>query len=109
MAIQVSEKNGITIIAIQDDMTIYTASEQKAQLSKYLHSGSELQINLAGVSEMDSAGLQLLLWLKQEAGRNSINLGLVKHSQAVVEVLELLNLTGHFGDPVIISANWNAS
>ena len=109
MAIQVSEKNGITIIAIQDDMTIYTASEQKAQLSKYLHSGRELQINLAGVSEMDSAGLQLLLWLKQEAGRNAIKLSLVRHSQAVVEVLELLNLTGHFGDPVVISANWNAS
>ncbi|MGD7033680.1 MAG: anti-sigma factor antagonist [Gammaproteobacteria bacterium HGW-Gammaproteobacteria-10] len=109
MAIEVSEKNGITIIAIQDDMTIYTASEQKARLSKYLQSGRELQINLSGVSEMDSAGLQLLLWLKQEAGRNAIKLSLVRHSQAVVEVLELLNLTGHFGDPVVISANWNAS
>lgn len=109
MSIEVSEKKGMTIIAIQDDMTIYTASEHKARLSKYLQSGRELQINLAGVSEMDSAGLQLLLWLKQEAGRNQIKLSLVRHSQAVVEVLELLNLTGHFGDPVVISANWNAS
>ncbi|GAB4254069.1 MAG: STAS domain-containing protein [Methylomicrobium sp.] len=109
MAIKVNEKNGIKVISIEDDMTIYTASEQKAELSKYLQPGRELQINLAGVSEMDSAGLQLLLWIKQEALRKELKLSLVRHSQAVVEVLELLNLTGHFGDPVVISANWKAS
>lgn len=105
MTINAVDQNGTVHIAIQGDMTIYTASEQKNQLAGYLKPKRELQIDLAAVSEIDSAGLQLLLWLKQEAGQ----LSLINHSRAVVEVLELLHLTAHFGDPIVLSSHWKTS
>lgn len=86
-------------------MTIYTAMEQKNKLIEYLTPDHELQIDLSAVQEIDSAGLQLLLWLKQEAPR----LNLIHHSRAIVEILELLNLASHFGDPIVLSSDWKTS
>jgi anti-anti-sigma factor len=105
LAINVIDKDGIFHIAIQGEMTIYTAVEQKNKLIECLKPDHELCIDLSAVSEIDSAGLQLLLWLKQEAPR----LNLIHHSRAVVEVLELLNLASHFGDPIIFSSHWKTS
>ena len=107
MAIEIKQqKKGVTQLAIQGEMTIYTALEQKKALSPHLHANNALQIDLSGVNEIDSAGLQLLLFVKRESAEHQIKLSLIQHSQVVVEVLELLNLTKHFGDPVVISANW---
>ena len=105
MTIEASDHNGITTIAIQGEMTIYTALEQKNQLADYIKPNQTIQIDLAGVSEIDSAGLQILLWLKQEIAQ----LALINHSRAVVDVLELLNLTTHFGDPIVLSSHWKTS
>lgn len=107
MTINAETKAGVTHLAVQDDMTIYSALSQKDELAPHLHTAQEIHINLEAVNEIDSAGLQLLLWLKQEAMQKNIPLQLVSHSEAVVEVLELLNLTTFFGDPVVISANWS--
>lgn len=109
MAITVKHrKKGVTQLAIQDEMTIYTVLEQKLALVEHLKAAKELQIDLSGVGEIDSAGVQLLLYLKREAARHNVKLGLIQHSQGVVEVLELLNLSKHFGDPIVISADWKS-
>jgi len=102
-------KEGVTEVTIEDEMTIYTSLEQKTNLSEYLKPDIHLQINLSQVSDIDSAGLQILLFLKQESITLNFKFSLVEHSQAVVEVLELLNLGGHFGDPIVISADWGKS
>jgi anti-anti-sigma factor len=110
LAIEVKQqKEGVIHLAIQDEMTIYSVLEHKGQLSNYLKSAKEMHIDLAQVTEIDSAGLQLLLFLKQEAVSRGIALSLTQHSEAVVEVLELLNLSKHFGDPIVISADWKSS
>ena len=86
-------------------MTIYNVSEQKNKLIEFLSSAIELQVDLSAVTEIDSAGLQLLLWLKQEV----TNLKLINHSQAVVNVFQLLNLAMYFGDPIVLSSHWKTS
>jgi len=103
------QKKGVTHLAIQGEMTIYTAREQKQVFSEHLNTNKELQIDLSEVDEIDSAGLQLLMFIKREAVAHGIKLSLIRHSQAVVEVLELLNLSKHFGDPIILSADWKTS
>lgn len=109
MAIAVKQQqHGVTHVLIQDEMTIYTVLEQKHALLKHLMAAKDVQIDLSGVGEIDSAGVQLLMFLKQEAASHNIKLSLVQHSQPVVEVLELLNLSKHFGDPIVISANWKS-
>ena len=54
---------------ITGEMTIYTAAEQKGQLLAYINSAQELEINLSQVTELDSAGTQLLIMAKLEAAR----------------------------------------
>lgn len=110
MAIELKQKHKSLIqLSIQDEMTIYTALEQKNTLSEHLKTNTDIQIDLSGVSEIDSAGLQILLFLKREAIDRNIKLSLTQHSQAVIEVFEMLNLSKHFGDPIVLSANWKKS
>ena len=53
-------------LALRDDMTIYQAQAQKEQLLAALAATPHLELDLSGVGEMDTAGLQLLLLLKRE-------------------------------------------
>lgn len=90
--------------AIEGEMTIYNALALKDQLLAPLDRCAHMVIDLAGVSEIDAAGLQLLVMAKTEAGARGIGLSLVGHSPAVLEVLELCNLENFFGDPVMIGS-----
>lgn len=90
---------------IQGEMTIYTAAGQKNELLAFIESGSALEINLSQVSELDTAGTQILILAKQEAARAQKNLRFVMPSDAVLDVLELANLTTAFGDPLFISGD----
>lgn len=110
MAIDVKQqKKGSIHLAVRDEMTIYSVREQKRRLFDYLKSAKELQIDLGEVTEIDGAGVQLLMFLKQEAAHRNIKFSLTQHSRTVVEVLEMLNLSKHFGDPIVISADWTSS
>ena len=90
-------------LTIDGELTIFTAAEQKKQLLDFLHSGQALEINLANVSEIDTAGLQLLILVKREAVQANKKLSFVMHSQVVLEILELANLTSVFGDQVVLA------
>ncbi len=110
MAINVTEKSdSATHIMMADEMTIYTALEQKNELLPHLKADQQLQLDLSGVSEIDSAGMQLLIHMKQKAKELNNDFSLVHHSQAVVEVIGLFNLTSFFGDPIVITADRSAS
>jgi anti-anti-sigma factor len=89
--------------AIEGELTIYTASTLKASLLTFLNSGDELEINLAEVTEIDTAGLQLLILIKREAAKAGKLLSFVMHSNVVLETLELANLTSAFGDQVMLT------
>lgn len=64
-----------------------------------------LEVGLANVTEMDSAGLQVLILAKREAVRQGKRLALSQHSPAMTELIELYNLAGWFADPLIIPAS----
>jgi len=110
MSAKASKNDGIMQLSIKDDMTIYNAESLKETLLGFCHPGTkELQIDLSAVAEIDSAGLQLLLLLKAEAQKRGFVLRLLRHSEAVIEVFELLKLGMYFGDPIVIPANWTKS
>jgi anti-sigma B factor antagonist len=89
--------------AITGELTIYTAAAEKHSLQAFLDTGDELELNLSQVSEMDSAGLQVLIALKQEAARCKKNLRYTMHSKAVLDVLEMSNMMSNFGDQVVLT------
>lgn len=89
-------------LAIEGDFTIFAAQALKERLLAALNEGKELEVDLSQVSEMDSAGLQLMVATKREAGNRDQALRFVGHSPTVVDTLDLTDLSGHFGDPVLI-------
>ena len=95
-----ADSNAVRQLAMAQDMTIYHAQEQKAQLLGALAEGTTLELDLAQVAEMDTAGLQLLLLVKREAARAGKTLRLTAHSPAVREVIEFTHLAAYFGDDV---------
>lgn len=96
------ESQGCTA-RIEGEMTIYTAAGIKPALLSLLEGDGEAELDLSQVSEIDTAGMQLLLLAKREASRAGKQLRLVSHSPAIVECLDMCNLTALFGDQVILS------
>jgi len=93
-----------TQLSLTEDLTIYNAIELKQKLLGALENDGDLELNLAQVGEMDTAGLQLLILLKMEAQRAGKSVRIVAHSQAVRSIIEFCNLGARFGDPLIIPA-----
>ena len=104
MPIRVEAKDDLSLLHIEDEMTIYTAAQLKEGLLPHLATRVELEINLSHVSEIDSTGLQLLILIKREAARAGLTLHLTEHSRAVLETFDLCNLAAYFGDPLVLSA-----
>ena len=88
-------------LRIEGELTIFRAAELKAVL---LAEPPPQDIDLSAVSEMDTAGLQLLMAAKAAASRQQRTLRLLAHSPAVLEVFELLNVAAYFNDPLVMEA-----
>lgn len=86
-------------LGIEGEMTIYTAAQLYAELAPFLALASPLDIDLSQVTEIDGAGLQLLMLAKRETLRTGVALQLRGHSPAVLEVFELCDLGGTLGHP----------
>ncbi len=95
--------NGQATLQLTGALTIYTAAEAKAEIPARMAKAGTQTLDLSGVEELDTAGVQLLLWLKREAANQGKALVLAHHSPAVLEILDLLKLTATFGDPILLS------
>ena len=91
------------VLRIDGEMTIYRAAELKPLLLDALAKTPVLQVDLAGVTELDTAGLQVLMLVKQTATATERELRLVGHSPAVIEIFEMLDLASYFGDALVIA------
>ena len=94
---------------INENMTIYNATAQKQMLLEALENCQELDLDLSQVSEMDTAGFQVLLLAKREALKANKTVRLTAHSKVVTELLDLYNMASYFGDPMVIPAQENAT
>jgi ABC-type transporter Mla MlaB component len=95
--------NGRPSLELAGDLTIYEVTGIQGQLADQIGRHPALELNLAGVTALDTAGAQLLVWLKRSAAARGACLTLVHHSPAVVEVVDHLHLAGILGDPILIT------
>lgn len=94
----------MTGLAIQhvefgDEFTIISASEWYQRLRPLLETGSDLRLEMARVTEFDTAGLQLLLAARAEAQRLGSVVTVVDPSEAVRNVLSLVHLADPASEP----------
>lgn len=89
MSITVEKNNDSCKVKIQGEMNIFNSVELKQSLLNSLIDSSELTIDLSEVSEMDTAGFQLLVMLKLEADCLSKGFRIVSPSPSAQTVMEL--------------------
>lgn len=92
----------IAHLVLDGEINIYRAADLKLEVLAALRAAPVLEIDLAGVTELDTAGLQVLMLAKRTATQEQRELRLLNHSPAVVDVVEMLNLGAFFGDAVLI-------
>lgn len=93
-------------LRIEGELTIFRAMELKPAL---LPTPPLDEIDLSGVTDIDSAGVQLLMLAKKTAAASNRELRIVGHSPAVIEVFELLNVAAYFGDHLVMDSKTKAS
>jgi anti-anti-sigma factor len=97
-----TNQDGIARIALEGELTIYRAAELKETLLPQINGADVIELDLSQVSEIDSAGLQLLVAAKLEAMIRDKRLSMVGHSKPVLEVIDLCDLGGFFGDQIVL-------
>lgn len=89
-------------IVLAGDFNIFSAAAVRDQLLRGLDAADDIEVDLAQVGEIDSAGIQLMVAAKLEAAARNKTLRFACHSPAVLDILDLTDLSAHFGDPVLI-------
>lgn len=93
-----TERNGMTLCG---ELTIFSVQDVHRQLLDALKTRDELQVDLGEVTEVDTAGLQLMLLAKRKPGKT---VRFSNHSDAVLRHIDLANLGQTLGDPLILRA-----
>lgn len=101
MGLRIEEAGRACRVVIDGDLTVANAAEVGDALGVAVLGHDETEVDLAGVEEMDTAGLQIMLAAKRCAGRT---VRFVNHSAAVLSLLELANLGQQLGDPLLFRA-----
>jgi anti-anti-sigma factor len=79
-------------LAVNGELTIYQANTASEHLCQAFGSGDLRQVDLAGVTDLDTAGLQILLLARTLRTPADEPVSLVNHSDAVRDVMELTGL-----------------
>ena len=97
------DKKDYVLLKLAGSATIYTVARLKSEIEESF-TGGALALDLEGLQEMDSAGIQLLLYFKNEGKRLGRNVALIKHSPVVLKVIDLYGLAAQLGDRIKIPA-----
>jgi len=83
-----NKTRGLCKLAIDEELTIYAIDSLKKEISKVMDTYDRFELNLANVEEIDSAGIQFLLALRNELMRKNKEFRLTAMSGAVVKLIE---------------------
>jgi len=91
-----NNKSG-TVLSIDGELTIYTVTQAKQiLLEDHENFTSPVALDLRNVSEIDTAGLQLLLFVQKHLSSLNKKLHLTKSNEHVDALLENLDVTTYF-------------
>lgn len=91
--------DGAYLAKATGDLTIYTAAECRAQLRHVIDADMDIVLDLSDVSEIDTAGIQLLIQARRECDAHGKPMQFVSPSPAVQEIVQLLHLQALLGIP----------
>lgn len=104
MEIHVEHEGRRAVAKLLGEMTIYHAVEAKTAILQSLEGADSIQLDLSGVTDLDTAGMQILILARRTAESAGKQLSLVDHSAPVRDVFELYNASTLLPDPIVIPA-----
>jgi anti-sigma B factor antagonist len=91
-----NNKSG-TVLSVDGDLTIYSVAQVKqAIFNDYEKFVSPIALDLQSVSEIDTAGLQLLLFMKKTLGNDNKKIHIAKSNEHVDAILKNLDVATYF-------------
>jgi anti-anti-sigma factor len=89
---------------IEGEMTIFMVQELREAIMPAIAQNNEIEIDLTRVTDIDAAGLQLMVAIKLEAILRGKTLRYVGHSKPVLDMIDLCDLGSFFGDQVVMAS-----
>ncbi len=96
------------VYMLPTSLTIYEASDVHKELEALVMSEEMVQLDASQVEEIDTSGIQLMLWFRQKLDQhNQLDRALLKEASHIVETtLELLSLhQAMFANPIDSSSD----
>jgi anti-sigma B factor antagonist len=84
--------SGCRILGIEGELTVHTAADRRGELIAMADAGDDVELDLSAVTELDTAGLQLLLLVRREVLRGGGRLTITAASRTVDDVLAIAHL-----------------
>ncbi|OGQ51854.1 MAG: hypothetical protein A3J24_03855 [Deltaproteobacteria bacterium RIFCSPLOWO2_02_FULL_53_8] len=96
MDINVTKDGGVIRLKVTGEFNIYSAADIKARLMELLSECHKMELDLEGVIEIDTSGVQLLLLAKREADMLGKDFRLSACGDSVGSAMTLYNLKDFF-------------
>lgn len=92
--------SGVPRLSLRGALTIYEAQSAAAELHAALEQAADggLELDLTGVDDIDTAGLQLLLVARRTSATRGHFMRIVAASTPVNDVIQFCGLSGFFDD-----------
>jgi len=88
------------VMEFEGELTVHNAADRRGALLAMIDADGDLDLDLSAVTELDTAGLQLLLLARREAAHLGGRLTVTAASQAVLDVLAIAHLDATLSDTV---------
>ena len=97
MDMQYDSSDGGQTLTLSGEMTIYSAEQTAASIfANEDLAGTALQIDMAGVTELDTAGLQILLMLRKQLGEQG-SIAISPGNPVAASVISQFQLAAYLG------------
>jgi anti-sigma B factor antagonist len=93
MEITITQTDGMMMLGILGDLRIATVADAKAQLVPVVAAWEEIQVDLSGVGQCDTAGIQLLLMVCASARAKGKRLATSGHTNSLRLTLDRIGIS----------------
>ncbi len=97
MSISAHRDGDVLNIRVSGEMTIHNARELKKGLAEHLFSAKDIEMDLTDVSEMDTAGLQLMVLAMKESMDSGMRLKIASLSGPAERIITLYDMNEFLG------------
>jgi anti-sigma B factor antagonist len=109
IGLDVSERNGYSILAVHGEVDVYTAPRFRERLIELVSEGKhQIVVDLEGVDFLDSTGLGVLVGGLKRLRTHDGDLSLVCTQSRILKVFEITGLTKVFSIHESVDAAVNA-